>query len=124
ERLRQLAGARFDLPAADARLQLQRLAERDHRRLVTLAERLEGLRHADPPRIRAVDARPDLRLRARLDIEDAVLLRPAGPLVRAPAVEVRLHVGQVHVEQAEGLRAVDETQNAALARQAAQLFRR
>src|SRR5262249_59945656 len=112
--LRELAGTFFNLRAADFGLQLQRLPERDHRRLVALAEAFEGLRHADAARIRAEDAGPDLRLRALVDVEHAVLFRPARPFVRAAAVEVGLYVGQIDVEQAECLRAVDKRQDPAV----------
>ena len=62
---------------------------------------------------------------ARLvDEEHAALAGAARPLVRAAGVEVRLHVREVDVEQAEALRAIDERQDAALARDPAQLLRR
>ena len=124
QRLRQLARPLLDLRAADLRLERQRLAERDHRRLVALAEPLERARHADAPRIGAEDARPDLRLRALVDVEHAVLLRAARPLVRAAAVEVRLHVAEVDVHQPERLRAVDQLRMPRSRASAADLLRR
>ena len=120
QRLGQLARALLDLRAADPGLERQRLTERHHRRLVALAEPFERARHADAAGIGAEDARPDLRLRALVDVEDAVLLRAAGPLVRAAAVKVRLHVAQVDVDQAERLRAVHQREDAALAGQRAE----
>src|SRR5258708_14744041 len=86
QRGRQFARALLDLTAADRRLQLQRFADRDHRRLVALAASFERPRHADAAGIRAEDAPPDLRLRALVDVEHAVFLRPARPFVRAAAV--------------------------------------
>ena len=59
----EFAGARLDRSAPDAVLKLQRLSERDHRRLVALAEALEGSREPDSAWIGTVDARPELRLR-------------------------------------------------------------
>src|SRR5439155_27309835 len=112
-----------DFRAADLRLKRQRFAERDHRRLVALTERLERLGNANATWIRAVNACPDSLLRALVDVEYAVLLWPARPLVRAAAVEIRLHLAQVDVQQPERLRAVDEREHAALARDPAQLFR-
>mgnify|MGYP003693885441 CR=1 FL=1 len=53
-----------------------------------------------------------------LMIQHAVLFRTARPLVGAAAVEVRLDVAQIDVEQPERLRAVDQRQDAALARRA------
>src|SRR4029079_6647616 len=97
QRRRQLARALLDLRPPDRRLQLQRFAERNHRRFVALPESLERPRHTDTTRIRAEDARPDLRLGALVDIQHAVLFRTARPLVRAAAVEVRLDVAQVDV---------------------------
>src|SRR5262249_50279488 len=121
ERIGQLAGPRLDCRAADPGLKRERLPEGDHRRLVALAERLERLPDAGPARVRAVDARPDLRVHALVDVEDAVLLRAARPLVRAAAVEVGLDAGEVDVHQAEALRAVDERHDAALASEPAEL---
>ena len=115
--VRQLARALLDCARPILVWNFSASPNADHRRLVALPESLERPRDADAPGIRAEDARPDLRLRALVDVEHAVLFRPARPLVRAAAVEVRLDVAQIDVEQAERLRAVDERQDAALARQ-------
>src|SRR5262249_5387174 len=122
--LRELTRPLLDDGAADLRLERQCLAERDHGRFVPLTEPFERARDADAAGIRAEDAGPDLRLRALVDVEHAVFLRPADPLVRAPAVEVRLHVAQIDVHQAERLSAVNEAQDAALSREPANLLRR
>ncbi len=122
ERLRQLARALLDVRSSNLGLQLERLAECEHRRLVTLTEPLECLRDADAAGIRAEDRCPDLRLRGLVDEQDAVFLRAAWPLVGAAAIEIRLHVAQIDVEQPERLSSVDEAHDAALARQRADLL--
>ena len=52
-------------------------------------------------------------MRALVDEQHAALARAARPLVGAATVEVGLDVGQVDVEQAETLRAVEQRQDAA-----------
>lgn len=54
-------------------------------------------------------------------VEQPLFFRAARPLVHRLRVEIRLHRAEVEIEDAERLRAVDERQDAARARAAAQM---
>ena len=62
-------------------------------------------------------------MNAGVDVEHAVLLRTARPLVRAAGIEIRLHVGEIDVQHTERLRTVDERQRAVFPGEATQLAR-
>src|SRR4029079_5489441 len=66
----------------------------------------------------AVNARGDPIRDVLVHVEDAFLLRPAWPFVHRAGEEVRLRLGEIDVDHAERLCAVDERQDTTFARRA------
>src|SRR5579862_2866280 len=121
ERPRELADAALDHVAADRPLKPQRLRYGGKLGVVALAVALQLRRNPDCAGVQADDTGPDAVVHFLVHVQDAGLLRPAGPLVERTGIEVRAHDAQVHVEHTERLRAVHEREDALLPRRAAQL---
>src|SRR5207237_6418991 len=122
EVLGEIAGAVLDRLSPDRRLEPERFGERHDGGLIALPVALDHFRDADRAAAGADGAGPQLGRHALAHEEDTDLFRPARPFVAAPAVEVRLDVAQIDVEQPERLRAVQVAQHAVLAGDAADLL--
>jgi hypothetical protein len=110
----------LDAGPADRPLEPQRLGYGGEGGVVALPIPLELLRDPHRAGVQADDARPDAVLYVLVHEEEAGLLRAARPLVHGAGIEVGTHLGQVDVENAERLRAVDEREHAVLSRRAAE----
>ena len=119
--LRELAAPGLDRILSDVQEEAKLVPERPDGGLVTLPEAFMRARQPTLPGIRAEDRSVEAVLNGGVHVQDAHLLRSAGPLVPASRIEVGLHLGEVYVEQAERLRPVHEGEDTAPSREGTDL---